>query len=161
MEAGEIFFTTGRRRYDLMLGVPPHRCPQVVVESGLTNGKDWVNVDPRTLETRFPDVYVIGDVTLIHLADGKPHPKAGVFAEAQGQVVAERIAARLSGREPEATYTGEGYCFLEVGGGEAMLVRGHFMASPVPEVTLTDPSAGFLAEKESFETERLERWFGA
>jgi sulfide:quinone oxidoreductase len=84
-----------------------------------------------------------------------------VFAEAQAQVAAERIADRLAGREPKATYPGEGYCFLEMGKGQAMLVRGNFMAEPAPQVELTEPSAEHLAAKERFEAERLERWFGA
>jgi sulfide:quinone oxidoreductase len=39
--------------YDLFLGVPTHRTPPVVVESGLSVD-GWIPVDPSTLETRFP-----------------------------------------------------------------------------------------------------------
>ena len=45
--------------FDLFLGVPVHRAPQVVEDSGLcVDG--WVPVDPLTLETSFPDVYAVG-----------------------------------------------------------------------------------------------------
>ncbi|MFN3928824.1 MAG: hypothetical protein ACK4OK_04225 [Thermoflexus sp.] len=119
-----------------------------------------MRVDPRTLQTRFPGVYAIGDITEILLPNGMPLPKAGVFAEAEGQVVAERIAATFAGREPEATFGGEGFCYLEMGRGEAMLVRGRFLAEPAPEIELTDPSPRYLEEKRAFEAERLRAWFG-
>jgi len=160
VESGEVVFTDKRRPYDLLLGVPPHRPPAVVRESGLVDGTGWVSVNPRTLETQFPGVYAIGDVVQISLANGKPLPKAGVFAEAMGETAADRIAAVFSGKEPEAIFKGEGGCYLEVGGGKAMMVQGSFLAEPEPEVTLTEATAGYLEEKRSFETQRLLEWFG-
>lgn len=160
VEASDVVFANERRPFDLLLGVPPHRCPAVVVQSGLTDGGAWVKVDPHTLETRFPGVYAIGDVTEIPMANGQPLPKAGVFAEGEAEVVAEQIAARFAGRPAEAAFTGEGFCFLEVGGGEGMLVRGRFLAAPAPQVELAGPSPEFAAAKVAFERERLERWFG-
>ncbi|HLF26238.1 MAG TPA: FAD/NAD(P)-binding oxidoreductase [Anaerolineae bacterium] len=160
VEKDAVVFANERRPFDLLLGVPPHQCPAVVAQSGLTDGGAWVRVNPRTLETPFPGVYAIGDLTEISLANGMPLPKAGVFAEAEGQIVAERIAAVFTGREPEAAFDGVGYCFMEVGGGQAQLVRGHFMAEPAPEVTLSEASPHYLDQKHAFEAERLRAWFG-
>jgi sulfide:quinone oxidoreductase len=106
-----------------------------------------------------PDVYAIGDCTAITLANGLPLPKAGIFAHAQGEVVAARIAARLAGRPPTATFVGEGYCFIETGGGRAAKAEGQFLADPV-EVEISEPSAGGLLEKREFERARLTEWFG-
>ena len=150
----------GEIGFDLLLAVPPHRVPAVVVEAGLAENGGWVKVNPRTLETAFDGVYAAGDVTGFPTATGQPFPKAGVFAESEGVTVAERIAARLSGRDPDATFDGSGFCFLEVGNGEAMLVRGNFLAEPAPDVELTTPSKAFLDEKARFERERLDAWFG-
>jgi len=160
VEAGQVIFASERRPFDLLFGVPPHRPPAVVGESGLVGDSGWVSVNPRTLETQFPGVYAIGDVVQIGLANGKPLPKAGVFAEAMGETVADRIAATFAGREPEATFKGEGGCYLEVGAGQAMMVRGQFLAEPEPEVTLTEASPRYLEEKRSFEMQRLQTWFG-
>lgn len=146
--------------FDLLLAVPPHRVPAVVEQAGLAEPGKWVRVDPRTLETPFPGVYAVGDVTGIQMANGQPLPKAGVLAAAEGEVVAERIAATLAGRDPAVTFDGAGYCFLEIGGGEAMLVRGNFLAQPAPEVELTAPSSDFVDEKWRFERDRLDTWFG-
>jgi sulfide:quinone oxidoreductase len=88
-------------------------------------------------------------------------PKAGAFADHEGRVVAERIAARFEGRAPDATFAGEGACFLETGGGEAMMVRGDFLAQPAPRVELTSSSREYLEAKHTFERERLDAWFGA
>lgn len=145
--------------YDLLLGVPPHRVPPVATAAGLTDGRPWVAVNRQTLETRFADVYAIGDVTEIPLANGMPLPKAGVFAGAQAEVVAARIADRFRGRQPTATFNGDGMCYLETGHGAAALVRGGFFGDP-PDVVLTDSSPDHLAAKRNFETERLAAWFG-
>lgn len=161
VEAGHVVFPEGRRPFDLLLGIAPHRCPTVVLESGLTGDGEWVSVDRRTLETGFPGVYAIGDVTTIKMGNGKPLPKAGVFAEGAGRVVAERIAATFDGREPTATFQGRGGCFLEVGDGQAMMVHGDFMAQPSPQVELSAASDDYLRQKVEFERERLQEWFGA
>jgi sulfide:quinone oxidoreductase len=160
VEAGKVEFQGRSREYDLLLGVPAHACPKVIVESGLVDGAAWVRPDPATLQTRFPGVYAIGDCIEISLANGLALPKAGVFAEAQGITCAERIAASLLGRPSEARFSGEGYCFLEVGEGKAMRVAGDFLATPAPAVTVEEPTPQAHAAKRAFEAERLTAWFG-
>ncbi|HET9548336.1 MAG TPA: FAD/NAD(P)-binding oxidoreductase, partial [Desertimonas sp.] len=69
--------------FDLFLGVPHHRVPDVVAQSGMcVDG--WIPVDPVTLATRWPAVYAVGDVTSVGT------PKAGVFAEGQAAVGGRR-----------------------------------------------------------------------
>jgi len=159
VENGEVVFANGQRRaYDLLLAVPPHRAPAVVRESGLARGGAWVPVDARTLRTEFPGVYAVGDVVEIKMANGKPLPKAGVFAEAMGRAAAEGILASLAGREPAERFEGNGGCFLETGPGEALMVTGEFLAEPAPQVRLTEPSRAYFDEKRAFEAERLKAW---
>jgi sulfide:quinone oxidoreductase len=160
VEAGEVVFTNERRPFDLLLGVAPHRPPAVVREGGLVGESGWVPVNSRSMETSFPGNYAVGDVVQIMMASGKPLPKAGVFAEAMGETAAEHIAATFRNEATEAAFKGEGGCYLEVGGGEAMMVKGHFLAVPEPEVALTEASTGQLEEKRAFELERLQTWFG-
>ena len=159
VDEGAVVFGDSHRPYDLLLGVPPHRVPQVVAQSGLTGGGPWIKVNPRTLETGHPRVYAIGDVTALPLPNGQMLPKAGAFAQAQGEVVAARIASTFDSGQPTATFAGDGACFLETGGGMAAMVTGGFMADP-PAVRLTDPSPEHFAAKRAFEQERLEAWFG-
>jgi sulfide:quinone oxidoreductase len=42
-------------------------------------------------------------------------PKAGVFAEGQAAVVADRIGALVRDGAPAAEYDGRGICYLEFG----------------------------------------------
>ncbi|TMK95044.1 MAG: NAD(P)/FAD-dependent oxidoreductase [Actinobacteria bacterium] len=87
----EAVLDDGRRLpYDLFLGIPVHRAPAVVEASGMTEG-GWIPVDPRTLATRFPGVYAVGDVTSVGT------PKAGMFAEGAARVVADQLIARIRG----------------------------------------------------------------
>jgi sulfide:quinone oxidoreductase len=159
VDDGAVVFGDTRRPFDLLLGVPPHRVPGVIAESGLTAGGPWIKVDPRTLETSHPGTYAIGDAITVPLANGQMLPKAGAFAQAQGQVAAARIAATFDGIEPTATFAGDGACFVETGAGMAAMVTGGFLADP-PAVQLTDPSPEHFAAKQAFERERLEAWFG-
>jgi sulfide:quinone oxidoreductase len=139
--------------YDLFLGVPVHRVPEVVAASGMTVD-GWIPVDPLTLETRFPGVYAVGDVTSVGT------PKAGVFAEGQAAVAAERIIATVLGGTSDRTYGGRGVCYLEFGHDEVAKVDVTFVAGAAPVGALIGPSAGLAADKSAFGTERIRRWFG-
>ncbi len=139
--------------FDLFLAVPQHRVPTVVEESGLAED-GWVPVDPRTLETRYPDVYAVGDVTSVGT------PKAGVFAEGQAAVVAERLVARARAQDPQAEYGGNGICYLEFGGGQLAKVDVTFLPGQPPVGDFLPPSADFMADKRAFGATRIQRWFG-
>jgi sulfide:quinone oxidoreductase len=139
----ELVFADGQREpFDFLAAVPPHRAPAVLRGSQLVNDAGWVQVDKHTLKTRYDNVYAVGDATMITLANGKPLPKAGTFAHAQAEVVAERISAAIHSAESEVEFDGAGYCWLESGGGSAGFTSGHFYAEPDPLVPL--PRAGRL-----------------
>ena len=138
--------------YDLFLGVPRHHAPQVVQASGLTQD-GWVPVDPLTLQTAYPGVYALGDVTSVGT------PKAGVFAEGQAAVVAERIAASIAGVDgPE--YDGRGVCYVEFGDDTVGRVDVTFRAGQPPDGSFDAPSAAWTADKIAFGRTRVARWFG-
>jgi sulfide:quinone oxidoreductase len=160
IEPGEVVFEKRRIGFDLLLGVPPHRAPSVVRQSGLAGESGWIEINPRTCETSFEGVYAVGDSTQVVLANKKTLPKAGLFAEMMGETVAERLSDIFEGREPTAQFSGEGGCFFEVGNGEAMMIKGNFLAEPAPSVELTEPSGVFYKEKIRFETDRWAKWFG-
>ena len=141
--------------YDLFLGIPVHRVPQVVVESGLAaHPQDWVPVNKQTLETKFPGVYAVGDV------NGVGTPKAGVFAEGSAQVVASAIVAQLRGGPRPDAYKGQGSCYVEFGHGQVGRVDVDFLSGPKPTGTFRPPSAALVEEKAHFGASRLHRWFG-
>jgi sulfide:quinone oxidoreductase len=139
--------------YDLFLGVPVHRVPTVVEESELAVD-GWIPVDPHTLETRFADVYAVGDVTSVGT------PKAGVFAEGQAAVVADRIAARIRRESEDAEYDGRGLCYIEFGHDQVAKVDVTFLKGQAPVGALIGPSADLVADKAEFGSSRIGRWFG-
>jgi sulfide:quinone oxidoreductase len=140
--------------YDLFVGIPVHRVPEVVERSGLAVD-GWVPVDHTNLTTRFPDVYALGDVA------GAPVAKAGVFAESAAAVVADDIAARLHGGALQRQYEGAGSCYIEFGGGMVGKVEANFLGGPSPTARLVEPSRELAAEKEAFASTRRDRWFGS
>ena len=142
--------------YDLFVGIPVHRAPDPLAAAGLAvNG--WVPVDQTNLRTRFPHVYALGDVC----SGPRTVPKAGIFAESAALVVADDIAAEITGAEPPAPYEGSGHLLRRVrrrarqqGGGQLPAAA----TSPVAE--RNEPSLAYAAEKAEFGATRRARWFG-
>ncbi|MEW5941511.1 MAG: FAD/NAD(P)-binding oxidoreductase [Chloroflexota bacterium] len=129
-------------RYDLLVAIPPHRGPRIAGEAGLANEAGWIPVDRAALRTKHENVYAIGDATAISIpgrwkADVPLSlPKAGVFAHAQAEVVARRIAAEISGAGASGDFPGVGYCMLEAGESLAGFAYGNFFAEPSPQIAL-------------------------
>lgn len=55
-------FENGRTvNYDLLIGIPPHKVPEVIRNSGLMKqGQNWINVDKFSLKTDYENVFAIG-----------------------------------------------------------------------------------------------------
>jgi sulfide:quinone oxidoreductase len=139
--------------FDLLLGVPKHRAPDVVIGSGMTEEDGYIPVSPQTLQTRFPGVYAIGDVATIGV------PKAGVFAEGAARVVATSLLATLHGDEQPPAYDGRGSCYIEFGAGLVGRVDIDFLSGPTRTGTFREPSPTLVAEKRQFGASRRARWF--
>jgi len=140
--------------YDLFLGVPKHRVPDVVAKSGMTED-GWIPVSPTNLKTRYPGVYAVGDVASADV------PKAGMFAEGAARVAAASIIAELKGSEPPPDYDGRGSCYIEFGSGLVGRVDMDFLSGPSPHGTFTAPSVAMANEKrQGFAKAREARWFG-
>jgi sulfide:quinone oxidoreductase len=153
-------FTNGAEaQFDLLAYVPPHRPPAVVRDTGLAEQAGWVTVNRETMETRFDRVYALGDVVGIPLKLGKPLPKAGVFAQAEAEVVAQRITHAITGSGKLPTFDGHGACFIETGDGKAGYGAGNFYAEPVPQMTMHPPARRWHAGKVLFEKLWLSKWF--
>lgn len=146
--------------FELLAYIPPHRAPAVVRDAGLCGESGWVPVDRGTLETKFPRVYAIGDVTGIMLTSiNKPLPKAGVFAHNEAETVAHNIARAITGKGAEQHFAGDGACFIETGDGRAAFGNGNFYADPAPQIDLKQPSTILHLGKVVYEKYWLFRWF--
>jgi sulfide:quinone oxidoreductase len=138
--------------YDLFLGVPKQRAPDVVVQSGMTED-GYVPVDSATLETRFDGVYAIGDVAT------QGTPKAGVFAEGAARALATSLVARMRGTGAAGVHAGTGSCYIEFGAGRIGRVDIDFLSGPTPTGVYQAPSVALRADKQHFGASRRARWF--
>jgi sulfide:quinone oxidoreductase len=142
--------------YDLFVGIPVHRAPDPLSASGLAvNG--WVPVDQTNLRTSFPQVYALGDVC----TGPRMVAKAGIFAESAALIVADDIAAEITGGDPPAPYEGAGVCYAEFGGGLVGKVAVNFLRGDAPAAARHEPSREYAAEKAEFGATRRDRWFGS
>ena len=154
----QLCFADGQcEEYDVVAVVPKHRPPRVVADLDLSQA-GWVPVDARTLTTGLDGIWALGDVTALTLPNGKPLPKAAVFAERQSEAVAHGIAHYFGHPAPEPWFDGRGSCYIEIGGHMAAKGEGEFLADSAPAVTLYEPSTEFHDEKQAQETDWLLRW---
>lgn len=139
--------------YDLYLGVPHHVAPSVILTSGMAED-GWIPVDPKTLKTKFPGVYAVGDVANVGV------PKAGVFAEGAARVVAASLIADIQAGEQPAAFDGKGTCYIEFGAGRVGRIDVDFFSGPKPTGKLTEPSVALVKDKINFGVTRKASWFG-
>jgi len=157
VEPNKIKFETDETNFDVLITVPPHKVPSVVIESGFAENGKFVEVD-KTCKTKYEGVYVIGDVNQIMVTDKIAVPKAGIFAEAEGITVARNIISQIQNELEHAIFDGKGGCFLETGKGTAGYLQVDMFATPDPLTQLKSSSTEYFSEKEKFEQERLKKW---
>lgn len=144
-----VSFASGRTETcDLLVVVPPHAAPAVVVEAGLVE-RGWLPADRHTLRTAFDRIWAIGDVAAVPMANGMPLPKAAVFATAEAEAAARDIARQLGSDAPEPAFDGIGRCWFIVADGQAGYVEGRFLDPPGPQLQLQPPSAEHFAQMQA------------
>jgi sulfide:quinone oxidoreductase len=154
-EAKVVNLSDGRELpFDLLLGVPVHVPPPVVVESGLTEPDGWIAVDVKTFGTKFDDVYAVGDIT------SAPVPRAGVIAEGEATTLADVLIDRMNGGRAIRPFVGEIVCYIEMGDEKIGMVNANFLSGSAPTAAFTPPSLAGTDEKRTFAAERRHRWFG-
>lgn len=146
-EEKSVKFNDGdEKKYNLLIMVPKHNPPALLLNSDLIDENDlsagWIPVDKNTLQTKTENVFAIGDVSSITIPGrwqiDKPMklPKAGVFAHSQALVVSEIIASKILGNESKEIFCGDGFCMLEAGEDLAGFAYGDFFGEPNPEVKM-------------------------
>lgn len=155
---GQLEFESGKKEYDLLIGIPPHRAPEVVRSSALAAGSDWIPVDSRTMKTQISNVFAVGDVTEVKIGTAGALPKAGIFAEEEAKAVAQQIIDDIASKPSSAVFSGQGYCFMEVGRQQAGYLVADFFKESGPELRLEPPSKENYEKKKDFERTRIKEW---
>jgi len=157
VEPNKLKFESGETDFDLLVAVPPHKVPAVVVDCGFAQPSKFIEVN-RDCKTNFENVYAIGDVNQIMVTEKIAVPKAGIFAEGEGVTVARNIILQIKKEIGNEIFDGKGGCFLETGTKTAGYLQVDMFASPSPITQLQTPSLDYFAEKEKFEKDRLQKW---
>ncbi len=113
--------------FDLAVVIPLHGGAAYVDRSaGLGDELGFIPVNPRTLQSTVkPNVFAIGDTTDV------PASKAGSVAHFEGGVVTDGVRAYLAGQPLTGAFDGHTNCFIETGGGKALLIDFNYDTEPL------------------------------
>ena len=113
--------------FDLLVTIPLHGGSEAILRSELGDEIGFVPTDKHTLQSKVhPDIFVIGDATDL------PASKAGAVAHFQGDVLTPNLLHYIAGRPLDASFDGHANCFIETGGGKAMLIDFNYDTEPLP-----------------------------
>ncbi len=112
--------------YDLLCAIPPNLGPEVLDDSGLSDGTGYALTDPRTLKSRKAEyIYVMGDNTNVSAS------KAGSVAHFEAETVVHNILREIKGENPLPSFDGHANCFIETGYHKAMLIDFNYDMEPL------------------------------
>ncbi len=157
VESKKLVFEDGEANFDLLLAIPPHVAPKVIYDSGLADEPGFIAID-RDCKTPFENIFAVGDVTSLVATKNMAVPKAGIFAEGEGIVVAQNIISKIQSSEKFVLYDGKGGCFIESGKNTASIIEVDMFSDSGPSTNLTESTSDNLSKKVQFEKERLSKW---
>jgi sulfide:quinone oxidoreductase len=158
-ETRECFFeNSAPARFDLLVGIPGPKAPDVLSTTGMTGPGGWIPVDPRTLSTAADDFYVAGDSARLTSASGAVLPGTAVFAFTQAEVISHRLIHQGKSAEPLKEFSPASFLFIETGQGRASMLHGNFLPSSAPSLLLNPPSVASHWGKVLAEKYWLWRW---
>lgn len=113
-------------RFDLLVTVPLHMGAPFVGRSGLGDELDHVKVDPHTfLAVGHDDIFAVGDAAAL------PTSKAGSVAHFAVEVFVDNFLEHIAGRSMDRSFDGHANCFIESGGGKALLIDFNYDTEPL------------------------------
>eukprot|EP01137_Pigoraptor_chileana_P007812 Opistho-2@53879 len=151
--------------YDLLLLMGPLRPPHVLKTSGLDlNPMGFVIAEVTTLRTPTPGVYCCGDAAAL---SGPPAPKAGMFAAAQGDLVATNLIACIENPSLRGDWTkapfsnwNKGSCHSETGHGEGVILTVDWLHAGGPVYEVTESASEHYDGKIAWLQGIRKTWFG-
>ena len=112
--------------YDQLVTIPLNMGADFVARSGLGDELNYVPVDKYTsLSTKHPSIFVLGDASNI------PTSKAGSVAHFSVEVFVENFIEHVHGQDMTHAFDGHANCFVESGGGKAMLLDFNYDTEPL------------------------------
>lgn len=127
-EAGKIVaYDETEVEFDLLVTIPLNMGAEYIARSGLGNELNLVPVDKFTQQSdEYPNIFALGD------ANNIPASKAGSVAHFEVDVFAENFVQHIAGKPMTHKFDGHANCFIETGGGKAMLIDFNYDTEPLP-----------------------------
>lgn len=124
--------------FDLLVTVPTNKGSEVIARSGMGDELNYVPTHKATLQSKkHQNIFVIGDATDV------PASKAGSVAHFEAEILTENILRYIAGEPLKEEFDGHANCFVETGGGKALLIDFNYTHEPV-EGTFPFPGIGPL-----------------
>ena len=112
--------------YDLLVTTPTNMGDELIARSGMGDELNFVPTHKHTLQSKdYANVFVIGDATNL------PTSKAGSVAHFEAEILEENILRYIKGEPLKEEFDGHANCFVETGGGKALLIDFNYTQEPV------------------------------
>lgn len=112
--------------YDLLVTVPLNMGADFVARSGLGDELNYVPVDTHTMRsTAYDTIFALGD------AGNLPTSKAGSVAHFSVEIFVENFLQLAAGKPMTHSFDGHANCFVESGGGKALLLDFNYDTEPL------------------------------
>jgi len=113
--------------FDLLVTIPLNMGADFIGRSGLGNEINLVPVDKFTqISKQYDNIFALGD------ANDIPASKAGSVAHFEIDIFVENFVQHIAGKEMSHKFDGHANCFIETGGGKAMLIDFNYDTEPLP-----------------------------
>ena len=124
--------------FDLLVTVPTNKGDEVIARSGMGDDLNFIPTHKATLQAmNYDNIFVLGD------ASNVPASKAGSVAHFEAEILTENIKHYIKGEPLSEEFDGHANCFIETGGGKALLIDFNYTHEPV-EGTFPFPGIGSL-----------------
>ena len=112
--------------FDILVTVPTNKGDALMERSGMGDDLNYVPTHKATLQSKdYANVFVIGDASNI------PASKAGSVAHFEAEILTENILRYVKGEPLKEEFDGHANCFIETGGGKALLIDFNYTHEPV------------------------------
>ncbi|MFZ4542893.1 MAG: type III sulfide quinone reductase, selenoprotein subtype [Saprospiraceae bacterium] len=124
--------------FDLLVTVPTNKGDELIARSGMGDDLNYVPTSKTSLQSvNYSNIFVLGDASNI------PASKAGSVAHFEAEILTENIVRFINGEPLKEEFDGHANCFVETGGGKALLIDFNYTHEPV-EGTFPFPGVGPL-----------------
>lgn len=135
--------------FDILVTVPTNKGDALWERSGMGDDLNYVPTNRGTLQSKdYPNVFVLGDASNI------PASKAGSVAHFEAEILTHNILHFIHGEPLKEEFDGHANCFIETGGGKALLIDFNYTHEPVEG---TFPFAG-LGPLRLLKESRMNHW---